>query len=115
MPSCTEGRPHSREEESEASSDPSVESELSPEHLRAEQPACCRAAPPLHGSFSQLITSQCHPPESEEELTALAICDDSLTVGEADKGRDSISVRGGDSVPLSDLSEGILVRLCFSP
>ncbi|XP_033953526.1 uncharacterized protein [Pseudochaenichthys georgianus] len=101
VPSCTEGRPHSRGEESEASSEPS------PERLRAEQPASCRAAPPLHGSFSQLITSQCHPPESEEELTALAICDDSLTVGEADKGRDSISVRGGDSVPLSDLSEGI--------
>ncbi|KAK5929971.1 hypothetical protein CgunFtcFv8_011158 [Champsocephalus gunnari] len=107
VPSCTEGRPHSRGEESEASSDPSVESEPSPERLRAEQPACCRAAPPLHGSFSQLITSQCHPPESEEELTALAICDDSLTVGEADKGRDAISVRGGDSVPLSALSEGI--------
>ncbi|KAI9536922.1 hypothetical protein NQZ68_030146 [Dissostichus eleginoides] len=108
VPSCTEGRPHSRGEESDASSDPSVESEPSPERLRAEQPASCRAAPPLHGSFSQLITSQCHPNESEEELTALAICDDSLTVGEADKGRNSISVRGGDSVPLSDLSEGIL-------
>ncbi|XP_033988661.1 uncharacterized protein cep295 [Trematomus bernacchii] len=106
VPSCTEGRPHSRGEESEASSDPSVESEPSPEHLRAEQPASCRAAPPLHGSFSQLITSQCHPRESEEELTALAICDDSLTVGEADKERNSISVRGG--VPLRDLSEGIL-------
>ncbi|XP_034095416.1 plectin isoform X2 [Gymnodraco acuticeps] len=108
VPSCIDGRPHSRGEESEASSDPSVESEPSPERLRAEQPASCRAAPPLHGSFSQLITSQCHPHESEEELTALAICDDSLTVGEADKGRNSISVRGGDSVPLSDLSEGIL-------
>ncbi|KAJ4936149.1 hypothetical protein JOQ06_017673 [Pogonophryne albipinna] len=108
VPSCTEGRPHSRGEESEASSDPSVESEPSPERLRAEQPASCRAVPPLHGSFSQLITSQCHPHESEEELTALAICDDSLTVGEADKGRNSISVRGGDSAPLSDLSEGIL-------
>ncbi|KAK1899548.1 Centrosomal protein of 295 kDa [Dissostichus eleginoides] len=108
VPSCTEGRPHSRGEESDASSDPSVESEPSPERLRAEQPASCRAAPPLHGSFSQLITSQCHPNESEEELTALAICDDSLTVGEADKGRNSISVRGGDSVPRSDLSEGIL-------
>ncbi|KAK5905339.1 hypothetical protein CesoFtcFv8_006814 [Champsocephalus esox] len=107
VPSCTEGRPHSGGEESETSSDASVESEPSPERLRAEQPACCRAAPPLHGSFSQLITSQCHPPESEEELTALAICDDSLTVGEADKGRDAISVRGGDSVPLSALSEGM--------
>ncbi|XP_010774986.1 uncharacterized protein, partial [Notothenia coriiceps] len=101
VPSCTEGRPHSRGEESEVSPDPSVESEPSPERLRAEQPASCTAAPPLHGFFSQLITSQCHP-------HALAICDDSLTVGEADKDRNPISVRGGDSVPLSDLSVGIL-------
>ncbi|XP_029301688.1 centrosomal protein of 295 kDa isoform X2 [Cottoperca gobio] len=116
-------------EEFETHTDPSIESEPSPERLRTEHPSSCMAASPaFHESFSQLITYQCHPHESvlmvsptmriEVELTALslsnlALCDDPPTVvlpqpERADANRNCISVRHGDSVPFSDLSDKIL-------
>lgn len=63
---------------------PSEQTEQSPERLRTEEPmGGVIAAPSLHESFSQLITSQCHPWESdhtvsppteiEVELTALSL------------------------------------------
>ncbi|XP_073340063.1 uncharacterized protein cep295 isoform X3 [Pagrus major] len=61
-------------------SSPSVESEPSPECLRAEQPSSCvTTSPALDQSLIQLITSQNHP--HDVELTALSlsnlsVCDD---------------------------------------
>lgn len=79
--------------EFDSHSDPSsVESEPSPECLRAEEPNRCTAASStLHESFFQFITTQCHPQESvlimsptmgtDVEQTAvilsnLSMCDD---------------------------------------
>lgn len=78
-------------EEFETHDDPSQSGE-SPERFRTEEPvSCVTASPALHESFSQLITSQCHPHESvlmlsptmktDVELTTLSLskvtmCDD---------------------------------------
>lgn len=75
---------------------PSEQIERSPERFRTEEPLGRVIAPPsLHESISQLITSQCHPCESdhtvsppmetEVELTALSLshltlCDDAPAV-----------------------------------
>ncbi|XP_037631417.1 centrosomal protein of 295 kDa isoform X2 [Sebastes umbrosus] len=82
---------------STTNTDPSVDSEPSPERIRADESSNCVAAfPSLHESFSQLITSQCRPHESvlvvspttrtDVELTALSLsnltmCDETPTVG----------------------------------
>ncbi|XP_030599310.1 centrosomal protein of 295 kDa isoform X2 [Archocentrus centrarchus] len=97
--SSPDGHPASRDcsvttpVEFDSHSDPSsVESEPSPECLRAEEPNRCTAASStLHESFFQFITTQCHPQESvlivsptmgtDVEQTAvilsnLSMCDD---------------------------------------
>ncbi|XP_041661097.1 centrosomal protein of 295 kDa [Cheilinus undulatus] len=99
-------------EELERPDDPTVESEPSPERLRAEEPSSCTtASPALHESFSQLMTSKLHPHESvltespikrtNVELTALNLlqlnlCDSSAKVEmpeEAKTNKNSISVQ----------------------
>ncbi|XP_034385039.1 uncharacterized protein cep295 isoform X3 [Cyclopterus lumpus] len=72
-PTSPEGAQNSVSEEFEAHDDPSVESEPSPERLREEPPPGCAAASPAsHDSFSQLVTSQCHPDESVLMLSLAA-------------------------------------------
>ncbi|XP_062275908.1 centrosomal protein of 295 kDa [Scomber scombrus] len=121
-PSSPEGHSQSRErsvsthsEDFETCTNPSVESEPSPERLRAEEPSRSTSTA-LQESFSQLVTSQCLPHESvltvspttqHPELTAqslsdLTVCDSTPTLsmpppeeGEAD--RKSISERDEDS------------------
>ncbi|XP_044209509.1 centrosomal protein of 295 kDa [Thunnus albacares] len=127
-PSSPEGQPPSREhsvsthsEDFETRTNPSVESEPSPERLRTEEPHRTTSTA-LHESFSQLVTSQCHPHESvlmmsptaqDVELTAqslsnLTVCDSTSMLnlpqpegGEAD--RNCVSKRHEDSVPFGDL------------
>ncbi|XP_070685424.1 centrosomal protein of 295 kDa [Pempheris klunzingeri] len=132
VPNPPEGQPASGERSVSASSeefepgvDPSVESEPSPERLRAEEPSGCTAVPPAsQESFSLLITSQCHPHESvltvsptrrtDVEITALSLSnltmnDDSPPLGVlVDADRNLISERIGDSAPSSDLCAGEL-------
>ncbi|XP_071351833.1 centrosomal protein of 295 kDa isoform X2 [Trachinotus anak] len=117
VPNSPEGQPASGDrsvstpfEESETHSDPSVESERSPERLRTEKPA-------LHES------SQCQPQESvlmledtmrtHVELTALSLsnlsmCDDTSVLGVPQPAggaaeTNCFSERPRDSVPFSDL------------
>ncbi|XP_042342949.1 uncharacterized protein LOC121943495 [Plectropomus leopardus] len=119
VPSSPEGQPASGERSVSTPShtDASAESEPSPERLRTEEPSNCTAvSPALPESFSQLITSQCHPYESvlemsptmrmDVELTTLSlsnltVCDD--TVGMLQPEGADADGNCGDSVPLSDL------------
>ncbi|XP_031719464.1 uncharacterized protein cep295 isoform X2 [Anarrhichthys ocellatus] len=105
VPTSPEGQPASGEHGVSTSSEEfeTDESEPSSEHLRAEEPSSCAAASPAsHESFSQLITSQCHPHESvlvlspdtrtDEEPTALSLsrltmCDDMSEGPRADRNR----------------------------
>ncbi|XP_065816078.1 centrosomal protein of 295 kDa [Labrus bergylta] len=125
-PNSPEGQPTREDpsfstpsEEFETHDDPSVESEESPERLRAEEPSSCTtASPEVHESFSQLMTSQLYSHESvltvspskrtDVELTALNLshlnmCDDSTAVGlpqpkEADADTNCISKKNKSSV-----------------
>uniref|UniRef100_UPI0037E7F921 neurofilament medium polypeptide-like n=1 Tax=Semicossyphus pulcher TaxID=241346 RepID=UPI0037E7F921 len=129
QPASGEGSVSTPSEEFETNDDLPVESEPSPERLRAEEPPCSTTASPvLHQSFSQLITSQCHPHESvlvlsptvrtDVELTALSlssltVSDHLPTVGmpqpeEADVDTNCTSEMNKDSVQFGDLCAGDL-------
>ncbi|KAM6987529.1 uncharacterized protein cep295 [Tautogolabrus adspersus] len=129
-PNSPDGQPTSEarsistpSEEFEPHDDPSVESEPSPERLRAEEPSSCTtASPAVHESFSQLMTSQLNSHESvltvspskrtDVELTALNLshlnmCDDSTTVGmprpeESDADTNCISKKNKASVQVGN-------------
>ncbi|XP_041851766.1 centrosomal protein of 295 kDa isoform X3 [Melanotaenia boesemani] len=118
-PDTPEAHPASREHrvstpsaESETHTDPSVESETSPEHFRTEEPNHFTAPPTLHGSMSQLIISECHRHDSALEMSPAGRTDvdkttlilSNLTIGEnvADVGRSKAETR------ISNMQEGSL-------
>ncbi|CAI5692647.1 unnamed protein product [Oreochromis niloticus] len=97
----------------------SVESEPSPERLRTEEPnRCPTASSTLHESFSQLITTQCHPQESvlivsptvradveqtAEILSNLSMCDDTPALGVS---RAEERLGGADSISAEEIKSG---------
>lgn len=97
----------------------SVESEPSPERLRTEEPNRSPAASStLHESFSQLITTQCHPQESvlivsptvradveqtAEILSNLSMCDETPAWGVS---RAEERLGGADSISAEEIKCG---------
>ncbi|XP_034556597.1 centrosomal protein of 295 kDa isoform X2 [Notolabrus celidotus] len=120
LPNSPEGLPVSTES---SVSDPSVESEPSPERLRAEEPSSCAASSVLHESFSQL---QLHESElmvsptmrtdvdvTALSLTRLSMCDGSPSevrshTEEEETETTCISKKNEDSVKFSDECSGDL-------
>ncbi|XP_026047326.1 uncharacterized protein LOC113035808 isoform X1 [Astatotilapia calliptera] len=97
----------------------SVESEPSPERLRTEEPNRSPAvSSTLHESFSQLITTQCHPQESvlivsptvradveqtAEILSNLSMCDETPALGVS---RVEERLGGADSISAEEIKCG---------
>lgn len=102
--SSPDEQPSVSSQSEETRTDPSVESEPSPERLRTDEPSTTTSAA-FHQSFSQLVTSQCLPLDSvlmdmespaaqdvertAESLSDLTVCDEA---SQPEAGEANISV-----------------------